>query len=151
MPRVPIRSLLAASLATAALGSAQAARLSAECKAPQGTFFHVPKGKTQPVQEKSGYRNSTWTLVWDSARPEQGTIRHTSTDPARPAGEQPADVIDARPSLITFLVPDGPEIMVYSLYPTQGLLLASLHGPSNARDDATGGTFTARCTVSETR
>ena len=151
MRRVLVRSVLAASLVAASLGTAQAAQLSAECKSPQGTFFHVPTGKSQPVQEKAGYKNSTWTLVWDSARPEQGTIRHTSTKAGEPSGEQLADVIDARPAVITFLVPDGPEIMVYSLYPTKGLLLASLHGPSNATADATGGTFTARCKVSNSR
>ncbi|VFR32748.1 hypothetical protein ANDA3_0737 [plant metagenome] len=151
MRRILFRSLFTASLAVATLGTAQAVQLSAECANPQGTFFHVPAGKSQPVQEKAGYDNSTWTLVWDSTRPEQGTVRHTSADPAESPGEQLADVIDARPALISFLVPDGPEIMVYSLYPTKGLLLASLHGPANARADATGGTFIARCKVSNKR
>jgi len=127
-----------------------AGELSAVCSEPYGVQYRYQVGGGDPQFMKDGFKAATWSFFWNSKTPSEGlaVVQHSKSAGATVERQPAMAITNSLPEFITFIVPLGGAMWVYSVYPEGQILFASRHGNGLPGEVGVGGLFKARCKVS---
>jgi hypothetical protein len=145
--------LLAASLALVSPFSANAEKIIAICKDPQGVVMASPSKGDKPTITEDGFKQATWTFTWDSASPGFGQVVVQSSASAGGRAES-SSLPAVKRSVngpISFVAPYEQGTWLYTLFPQSKTLLTSRHLEGLPGEQPHAGLFYTRCDITVSR
>lgn len=126
-----------------------AGELSAICNEPYGGQYRYKTDGKDPNFEKDGFKAASWSFFWNSDKPSEGlaVVQHSQSAGATVERQPAIAITNSLPSFISFVVPLGGAMWIYSVYPEAQVLFASRHGTGYPGETAVAGLFKASCKV----